>query len=151
MRIISIPALLLLAACASGPAPPHVQAAFVAPDRIEVRVRADEAAYQVALVDATGQDIATAPARSLGGGVRLGQPQYGVSASGGSSSGIDPGFGISIPVKGLFGPREDRRTESAARLIVPEAAAYAQRHGVLSLEIRFERGPPLSLPAPPPR
>ena len=151
MRIIYIPALLLLAACASDPAPPHAQAAFVAPDRIEVRVRADEAAYQVALIDAAGQEVATAPARSLGGGVRLGQPHYGVSASGGSSSGIEPGFGIAIPVKGLFGPREERRTESAARLIVPEAAAYAQRHGVLNLEIRFERGPPLSLPAPPPR
>lgn len=148
---IALASLLLLAACAGEPAPPSVQAAFVAPDRIEVRVRADEAAYQVALVDATGRDVATAPARNLGGGVRLGQPQYGVSASGGSSSGIEPGIGIAIPVKGLFGPREDRRTESSARLMLPDAAAYAQRYGVLTLEVRFERGPPVSLPAPPPR
>ena len=71
------------------------------------------------------------------------RPRIGVGASGGSSSGIDPGIGVSIPLGWLSGGGA-AQIESRARIPLPPDATPPFGR----LELKFARAGIVAMPAP---
>ncbi|WP_430396201.1 hypothetical protein [Ferrovibrio sp.] len=118
--------LLLLAACAepaprqpTGPSssaspppapPPLAAAARIEGDWLGIRVRGPAAIESASLVDPDGRAHAasriTFPALSSSSSgeteSRIGRPSVVLGGSGGSSSGIDAGIGLSLPIQNPF-------------------------------------------------
>ncbi len=119
--------LLLLAACSepasrqpTGPSssapppppppPPLAAAARIEGDWLGIRVRGPAAIQSASLVDPDGRAHAasriTFPALSSSGSgeteSRVGRPSVVLGGSGGSSSGIDAGIGLSLPIQNPF-------------------------------------------------
>lgn len=71
------------------------------------------------------------------------RPRIGVGASGGSSSGIEPGIGISVPLGWLSGGGA-AQIESRARIPLPQDATPPYGR----LELVFARAGTVAMPAP---
>jgi hypothetical protein len=106
-----------VAGCASDgdPAPPpHLSAGFdAATDQVVVRVAELRPATRVAEVRLRGPDGATlapvAKRRSRGVRTTQGDPDLGVTARGGSATGVTPGVSLSFDLFDWFGGRETER------------------------------------------
>jgi hypothetical protein len=72
------------------------------------------------------------------------RPRVGIGASGGSSSGIDPGIGITVPFDWLGGGGGAAQIESRARIKLPPDAAPPYGR----LELEFARAGTVAMPAP---
>ena len=163
MRPLVLCLLLVLAACGSSRPPPpayrtSANAAFVAPDRIEISARDSEVLDAAELIAPDGQRLAafqilTDTSRARPG--TFGRPEFGLNVEGGSSSGINPGLTIGIPVNGLFGaPRPPATVDSKASIRLPRPEAYRANFAEWKIQLRFGRpdeGPRyVTLAAPPP-
>jgi hypothetical protein len=130
-------ALLALLATACAPAPgPSITAELAGGGRrIEIRARdaLPLAAARLVLPDGTRVE-----AERVTGNGRSGRPVFGIGASGGSSSGIDAGIGISVPLGGVRAPA---LVESSARIWVPDPGAWPQLAPRTVLELEFGRPP----------
>ncbi len=114
--------LLLLTACSSPAAPPLAASAELTPDRLILRVSAAEALQQAELSAPDGRVFAAErlvlreppePERdSRRPGVVLG-------GSGGSSSGMDAGIGLSLPLKNPFAAERKRPIAAQAEFRLP--------------------------------
>lgn len=163
MRPLVLILLLVLAACGSSRPPPpayrtSANAAFVAPDRIEISARDSEVLDAAELIAPDGQRLAafqilTDTSRARPG--TFGRPEFGLNVEGGSGSGINPGLTIGIPVNGLFGaPRPPATVDSKASIRLPRPEAYRANFAEWKIQLRFGRpdeGPRyVTLAAPPP-
>lgn len=138
--------VLLATACAPAPGPSVTAELAGGGRRIEIRVRdpLPLAAARLVLPDGTRVE-----AERVTGDGRSGRPAFGIGASGGSSSGIDAGIGISIP---LGGARAPALVESGARIWLPDPGAWPRLAPRAVLELEFGRPPGetrrVEMPAP---
>ncbi len=144
-RAFLIAVLLALAACARAPAPaPHPQFAASLDESGEAVVlrvanlRAAQRVESIRLAGPDGREVPPATRRSLRGVTATdARPAVGITATGGSESGINPGLSLSLPLFGWVfggsGPREEYRHGVVARLPLPEG--YADEPGAWHLEV----------------
>ncbi len=115
----------LLAACQT-PAPPRPWVGLAPGGRaIDIFARERERLIEAALLLPDGRRIAGQIELVAAPPAPRERPSIGVGASGGSSSGLDSGIGLSIPMGwltgGTSGPAE--RVDSRARIAVPDDTA----------------------------
>ncbi|MBI3507467.1 MAG: hypothetical protein HY059_21740 [Proteobacteria bacterium] len=146
MRRIFALIALLLAGCVPDPGPSLTAELAGGGRRIEIRAR-----DTLPLVAARLRlpDGARIEAERVAGPPTEGRPLFGVGVSGGSSSGIDTGIGVSVPLGGL---RAGGLVDSSARIWVPDPAAWPTLAPRARLELEFGRAPGetrrLEMPAP---
>jgi hypothetical protein len=107
---------------------------------IEIVATGAERLLRAALIAPDGARIAGEIAIAAAAPER---PRIGVGASGGSSSGIDPGIGVSVPLGWLSGGGAGR-IESRARIPLPPDATPPYGR----LELVFARAGTVAMPAP---
>jgi hypothetical protein len=138
--------VILVAACAPEPGPSVTAELAGGGRRIEIRARdpLPLSAARLVLPDGTRVE-----AERIGGDGRPGRPVFGIGASGGSSSGIDAGIGISIP---LGGARVPALADSSARIWIPDPGVWPQLAPRSVIELEFGRAPgetrQVEMPAP---
>lgn len=155
MRRISALIAVFLAGCTPS-APPASLSAGLLPDGATIEIRARDRLPLVAarLVLPDGSTVAAdrLSAASPGARVADGRPSVGVGASGGSSSGIGTGMVFSVPFDWLSGGARDDLYESAARIAIPDPAAWPALSGRARLQLEFGRPPGetrrVEMPAP---
>ena len=140
MRPVFVLVAALWAAGCTAPAP-------------QIRTQLSDGGRAIEIV-ATGAERLLAATLIVPGGVRIAgeiataaavpeRPRVGIGASGGSSSGIDPGIGITVPLGWLSGGGA-AQIESRARIPLPLDASPP--YG--SLELVFARAGTVAMPAP---
>jgi|GEM_PF-3861776 len=150
-------ALLWLAACAAPPPPPLTATAQIETGRLGIRVSAPAPLDNVELTAPDGRAFPARRIQAPGVAVRteevVGRPSVLIGGSGGSSSGLDAGIGLSIPFKNPFGGAERPRAYvSQADFDLPAEALenYRNSHGRgWTLFIQYGNSS-RSLAAPPP-
>jgi len=140
---------LLLAACAAEPPRSPTATALVAPDgrAIELRATGPQPLTVARLVLPGAAPIAASDIRVLP--PLADRAGVGIGASGGSSSGLDTGVSISVPLGWLA--RSTPTVESRARFVLPDPDSYRQNAPSGRLELEFGSGADmqwLELPAP---
>ncbi|MBL8832664.1 MAG: hypothetical protein JNL71_09770 [Rhodospirillales bacterium] len=153
MRRISALIAVFLAGCAPAAPPPGLSAGLL-PDgaTIEIRARDRLALTAARLVLPDGTAVAADRLSASGGRVSEGRPSVGVGASGGSSSGIGTGMVFSVPFDWLSGGPRDGLVDSAARIAIPDPAAWPAIADRAKLQLEFGRPPGetrrVEMPAP---
>jgi len=144
-RAVVVAVLFALAACARAPAPaPHPQLAAHLDETgqaVVLRVanlRAAQRVGDIRLAGPDGREVPPAERRSLRGVTASdARPAVGVTATGGSESGINPGLSLSLPLFGWVfgggGPREEYRHGVVARFPLPDG--YRADPGAWHLEV----------------
>ncbi len=144
MRRISAFFALFLTACAPAAAPPPSLSAGLLPDGRTIEIRARDrlalTAARLVLPDGTAVAADRIFASPKPGAVPE-RPGVGVGASGGSSSGIGTGIMFSVPLEWLTRPSTPALVESAARIEVPDPAAWPDLAARARLELDFGRPP----------
>jgi hypothetical protein len=149
LRLFATFFALLLAACAADPPRTPTASALVTPDgrAIELRARGPQPLTAVRLVLPGAAPLVASEIRVL---PPLGErPGIGVGASGGSSSGLDTGISLSLPL-GWFA-RSAPAVESRARIVLSDPEGYRQAAPAGRMELEFGHGNEkrlLELPAP---
>jgi hypothetical protein len=130
----------LVAAGCTSPAP-QIRTQLAEGGRaIEIVAMGAEPLLGAALIAPDGTRIAAEIAAASAAPER---PRVGIGASGGSSSGIDPGIGIAVPLGWLTGGGS-ARVESRARIPLPSDASPPFGR----LELVFARAGTVAMPAP---
>ncbi len=133
MKYLSIlAALLWLAACAAPPPPAVTATARIEAGWLGIRVSAPAPLDQAELTAPDGRAFAARRIQAPGVAVRteevVGRPSVLIGGSGGSSSGLDAGIGLSIPLKNPFGGGERQRAYvSQADFELPAEALESYR------------------------
>ena len=146
MRRIFALIVLLAAACAPESGPSVTAELAGGGRRIEIRARDTLPLSAARLVLPDGTRVEAERITGDGGPDR---PAFGIGISGGSSSGIDAGIGLSVP---LGGARAPSLAQSGARIWVPDPDAWPQLAPRAVLELDFGRAPGetrrVEMPAP---
>jgi len=108
---------------------------------IEIVATGAEPLLRATLIAPDGARIAGEIATAAAAAER---PRVGIGASGGSSSGIEPGIGISVPIGWLSGGGGAVQIESRARIPLPPDATPPYGR----LELVFARAGTVAMPAP---
>ncbi len=136
---VALSATLLAGGCAA-PAP-QIRTQLADGGRaIEIVATGAERLLSAALIAPDGSRLAAEIATAAAAPER---PRVGIGASGGSSSGIDPGIGVSIPIGWLSGGGASQ-IESRARIQLPPDATPPYGR----LELVFARAGTVAMPAP---
>ncbi|MCA3263322.1 MAG: hypothetical protein ING44_15360 [Telmatospirillum sp.] len=131
----------LLAGACTAPAP-QIRTQLADGGRtIEIVANGAERLLRATLIAPDGARIAAEIAPAIAAASE--RPRIGVGASGGSSSGIDPGIGISVPLGWLSGGGA-AQIESRARIPLPPDATPPYGR----LELVFARAGTVAMPAP---
>jgi hypothetical protein len=149
LRLVAVFFVLLLAACAAGPPRAPTATALVAPDgrAIELRATGPQPMTAARLVLPGAAPLAASEIRVLP--PLADRAGIGIGAAGGSSSGLDTGVSISVPLGWLA--RTQPTLESRARIVLPDPDSYRQGAPSGRLELEFGSGAEmqrLELPAP---
>ncbi len=155
MRRISALIAVFLAGCTPA-APPASLSAGLLPDGATIEIRARDRlpliAARLVFPDGTAVAADRLSAPAPGARVAEGRPSVGVGASGGSSSGIGTGMVFSVPFDWLSGGPRDGLVDSAARIAIPDPAAWPAIAGHAKLQLEFGRPPGetrlVEMPAP---
>jgi hypothetical protein len=135
LRLLSLAALLLPAACAEpapppplSTAPPPLETVLLADsDEVQVALRDPEPVVSARLIDARGEEYPAGKityareTESQSAGI---QPQLRMNAAGGSSGASSGGVGLSLPLLGSPGPAADRVVVSYFSVRIVDMAAY---------------------------
>lgn len=149
MRLVAAFFALLVAACAADPPRAPTATALVAADgrAIDLRATGPQPLTAARLVLPGAPPLAASEIRVLPPLAE--RPGIGIGASGGSSSGLDTGVSISVPLGWLA--RAAPTLESRARIVLPDPERYRQAAPAGRLELEFGSGAEmrrLELPAP---
>lgn len=143
--------ILMLAACAREPAPPvypRVSAERVESGRLlQLRVdnlRPGDSVGAIRLTGPAGESVGPVDRRGLHGtrGTHA-EPSVGITAEGGSATGVNPGISLSLPLFDWVwgGPdREETRRAVLARLPLPKTARADPQAWALTVEITDATG-----------
>ncbi len=141
MRPVFVLFVALWAAGCASPAP-QIRTQLADGGRtIEIVATGAERLLGAALIAPDGTRIAAEIATASAAAER---PRVGIGASGGSSSGIDPGIGITVPLGWLTGGGGTTQIESRARIPLPPDATPPYGR----LELVFARAGTVAMPAP---
>ena len=132
--------MALLAGACTAPAPQIRTQLSDGGRTIEIVATGAERLLRAALIVPDGTNI---PAEIATASAASERPRVGIGASGGSSSGIDPGIGVSIPLGWLSGGGA-AQIESRARIPLPPDATPPFGR----LELKFARAGIMAMPAP---
>jgi hypothetical protein len=133
--------MALFAAGCTSPAP-QIRTQLAEGGRtIEIVATGAERLLGAALIAPDGTRIAAEIATATTAAAE--RPRVGIGASGGSSSGIDPGIGITVPLGWLSGGGT-AQIESRARIPLPPDATPPYGR----LELVFARAGTVAMPAP---
>ena len=136
--------MALWAAGCTSPAP-QIRAQLADGGRtIEIVATSSERLLAATLIAPDGSRVVGEVAAAMAGATATRErPRVGIEASGGSSSGIDPGIGITVPLGWLSGGGA-ARIESRARIPLPPDASPPFGR----LELLFARAGTVAMPAP---
>ncbi len=155
MRRISAFIALFLASCAPAAPPPASLSAGLLPEGAGIEIRARDrlplTAARLVLPDGTSvaaDRLFASPPQ----GAAPERPGVGVGASGGSSSGIGTGVMFSVPLEWFTRSSTPALIDSAARIALPDPAAWPDLAPRARLELEFGRPPGetrrVTMPAP---
>jgi hypothetical protein len=144
LRRIAALLVLLVAACAPAAPPQASLSAGLLPDGASIEIRARDrlplTAARLVLPDGTtiaADRLFAAPPPGSGPE----RPGVGVGASGGSSSGIGTGVMFSVPLEWFTRSSTPALIDSAARIAIPDPAAWPDLAGRARLELDFGKPP----------